>query len=332
MDRSLPGVHYACVDAALLPAGSEGRRALVETVSRAMRRPFQLLELAPNEAFHYRMEIRLFGPTMIGCLSTSPIEVSIGASEAPEDNLVVELVDHGAGFQTEQAGQRFEVGPGEAVISLGALPRRNRTEGALQVLILQMPMDRFRPLLGPTTDLPMRRLPAGTPGLATLHAYLRSVVESPPDASDPALCGLMATQLRDLCLSLMSSAWPAQAAAGPQAHAAAARRIVSMELGDASLDEALVAHRLGISCSYLRKLFADQGGFASYVRQQRLQRAHAMLRDPLQGVTRVIEVAHDCGFTDTSTFNRQFRRRFGATPTQVRAAVAMGHGEPAEAG
>jgi AraC-like DNA-binding protein len=327
MDRATStSVHHACFDSALLPAGAAGRRALVEAVSRGMQRPFQLAVLGPDAAFHYRMDIRLFGSTMIGCLSTSPIEVAIGASESAEDNLVVELVDQGPGFQTEQAGQCFEVGPGEAIISRGALPRRNRTESALRVLILQMPMDRFRALFGAADDLPMRRLPSGTPGLSTLQGYLRSVAESPLEASHAALCGLMATQLRDLCLSLMCIAWPTLAASGPQAHAAAARRIVSMELGEPSLDEALVARRLGISCSYLRKLFADQGGFASYVRQQRLQRAHAMLRDPLQGETRVIEVAHDCGFTDTSTFNRQFRRRFGVTPSQVRAAVP---GEPA---
>jgi AraC-like DNA-binding protein len=32
-------------------------------------------------------------------------------------------------------------------------------------------------------------------------------------------------------------------------------------------------------------------------------------------------MASECGFGDLSYFNRAFRRRFGATPTDVRAAV-----------
>jgi len=36
-------------------------------------------------------------------------------------------------------------------------------------------------------------------------------------------------------------------------------------------------------------------------------------------------VAFDAGFGDLSYFNRVFRRRFGATPSDVRAAARRSH-------
>jgi AraC-like DNA-binding protein len=34
-------------------------------------------------------------------------------------------------------------------------------------------------------------------------------------------------------------------------------------------------------------------------------------------------IAGDCGFADLSTFNRQFRRVMGVSPSELRAAAAM---------
>ncbi len=316
MDTASTAAHHLSFDAAHWP----DRRALVDAVSQAMRRPFSMTVLAPGQPFHYRMDLCLFGATMIGGLSTSAIEVDIGPSHADEANIVIELLDQGDGFRTEQGGQRVDVLPGEALISLGALARRNRTDGPLRVLILQMPMRRFRHLFDAEAAYPMRRLPAGTPGLATLHGYLRSVVDA-PQGGDAALWRLMAEQMQALCLVLMGSAWPPGAATGPRAVSLAVRRIVALELGDAQLDEHAVAARLRISGSYLRRLFTTEGGFATYLRRERLHRAHLMLRDPLSRGLRVIDIAHECGFGDASTFNRQFRRQFGLTPTAVRDAA-----------
>jgi AraC-like DNA-binding protein len=41
---------------------------------------------------------------------------------------------------------------------------------------------------------------------------------------------------------------------------------------------------------------------------------------------KVSEIAYACGFNEISYFNQAFRRRFGATPSDVRAA-AHGSGE-----
>ena len=59
----------------------------------------------------------------------------------------------------------------------------------------------------------------------------------------------------------------------------------------------------------------------------RLDFAQARLRNARSPI-RILDIALEAGFTDLSTFNRLFRKRFGDTPSSIRndarAAVPMG--------
>jgi len=52
---------------------------------------------------------------------------------------------------------------------------------------------------------------------------------------------------------------------------------------------------------------------------QRLARAHRLLTDPRRTERTLTAIAFEVGFSDLSYFNRAFRRRFGATPSDARA-------------
>jgi AraC-like DNA-binding protein len=72
--------------------------------------------------------------------------------------------------------------------------------------------------------------------------------------------------------------------------------------------------------SYVRKLFESEGSsFSECVLGERLIRAHRMLTDPRFADRSIASAAFDAGFGDVSYFNRSFRRRFGATPSEIRA-------------
>ena len=72
----------------------------------------------------------------------------------------------------------------------------------------------------------------------------------------------------------------------------------------------------------LHMLFEDDGAsFSEFVVGQRLARAHRMLSDPRQMAQTVNAIALHVGFNDVSYFNRTFRRRFGMTPSDVRATA-----------
>lgn len=71
---------------------------------------------------------------------------------------------------------------------------------------------------------------------------------------------------------------------------------------------------------YVHRLFEEEGlTFPAYVNRLRLEQVGSMLDDPRHARRRIAELAFAVGFRDLSTFNRQFRRRFGETPTALQA-------------
>ena len=100
---------------------------------------------------------------------------------------------------------------------------------------------------------------------------------------------------------------------------------------------AMIAARHGVTSRYVRKLFEGQGvTFSEFVLDQRLGRARRMLVDPRSDGETISAIAFACGFGDLSYFNRAFRRRFRATPTEVRETARLGGARecagPAESG
>jgi AraC-like DNA-binding protein len=90
---------------------------------------------------------------------------------------------------------------------------------------------------------------------------------------------------------------------------------------DLSID--VVARRHSISPRYVRKLFESAGtSFSDFVVDRRLARAHRRLTDPRFAAHTISAIAFEAGFGDLSYFNRLFRRRYGATPSDVRAGAA----------
>lgn len=81
-----------------------------------------------------------------------------------------------------------------------------------------------------------------------------------------------------------------------------------------------LAGLLGLSRSALYRLFEPGGGVAVFIRDRRLQRLRAALADPADH-RRVAEKAYACGFADQAQFIRAFRRAYGMTPVEYRAAM-----------
>jgi transcriptional regulator GlxA family with amidase domain len=83
-----------------------------------------------------------------------------------------------------------------------------------------------------------------------------------------------------------------------------------------------LAMRHQVTPRYLQTLFEREGTtLAAFVLSMRLERAHALLTDPRRRDEKIAALAFDCGFGDLSYFNRAFRRRYGAAPSDVRAQV-----------
>jgi AraC family transcriptional regulator, carnitine catabolism transcriptional activator len=82
-----------------------------------------------------------------------------------------------------------------------------------------------------------------------------------------------------------------------------------------SVDE--IARAVNLSPSYLRRLFQDAMGRspAQFDRERRLDQARELL---MRSFLTVKQVMAEVGWSDPSHFSREFKRRFGVSPTSMR--------------
>jgi AraC-like DNA-binding protein len=74
-----------------------------------------------------------------------------------------------------------------------------------------------------------------------------------------------------------------------------------------------------LSPRQVQRLFEAEGiTFSEFLLNRRLARVHAALTDRRQAHRSISEIALARGFRDVSQFNRAFRRRYGAAPSDVR--------------
>src|SRR5690606_30618823 len=116
----------------------------------------------------------------------------------------------------------------------------------------------------------------------------------------------------------------AEIAAGRGLRAArlhALKRDVAEHLAYGDVSAAALAHRHGVTPRYIHKLFEGEGTTLSRFKLGlRLARVHDMLSDAAHDELTIGAIAYRVGFTALSTFNREFRRHFGATPSEIRSA------------
>ncbi|WP_349436958.1 helix-turn-helix domain-containing protein [Pararhizobium sp. A13] len=98
-----------------------------------------------------------------------------------------------------------------------------------------------------------------------------------------------------------------------------ARRFVQANVIAPGLGVTSLQRELGISRSRLYRLFEPYGGVVHYIQHRRLLDAHAALADPADR-RRILDIGEERGFADGAEFSRAFRREFGYSPSEVRAA------------
>jgi len=221
-------------------------------------------------------------------------------------------------------GEESSLDIGDACLVDCGAPSAFVQRSAGKVLCVRMPRAMLADDVPGLESAIWEKIPASVDPLRLLVGYVTNLSRVGEVALLPQASQLVVRHIRDLAaLSIGASRDAADMAVSRGLRAGrlmAVKAYVNANIGPFPLAAERVATHHGIGDRYLRKLFEDDGvSFTSYVRERRLARAHALLTDLRQSPPPVSAIAYDVGFGDLSYFNRAFRQRYGATPSEVRA-------------
>jgi len=169
-------------------------------------------------------------------------------------------------------------------------------------------------------------LPATAADMRLLAAYADSLRSSPPSSEKAR--EMASRHIYDLTALVLDGFVRGGAARNESSIAAARLKLVQNDILERLPDHGLhidaVAKRQGVTPRYIQRLFENNGTtFSDFVRERRLELAFRLLQERAPAASTITAIAYDAGFTEISSFNRAFRKRFGATPSEIRAVVLV---------
>jgi AraC-like DNA-binding protein len=277
---------------------------------------------APS-GFAAAFESYLVGPLVLGGTSFDAHRYGRDPARIRRDGLnhyQVQLHLSG-GYAGRFDGRDVTVRPGDIVLFDFARPLEAASHRS-DLLVIAVPRDILELSMPPGDHHGL--LLHGDSGLGGLMAdYMRSLAERLPDmTTDEATAAAAAsTAVIAACFR------PSQAgfAAAQPALLESLRRRIRAHIGENLRAGAITAEALcasfALSRATLYRMFEPFGGVAAYVRNQRLSRAFTSLMNPLDTERRIGEIAFEWGFSSEAYFSRAFRRAFGLSPSEARAAA-----------
>ena len=175
----------------------------------------------------------------------------------------------------------------------------------------------------------LQAIPAQTPALRLLSIYARGLLADDGNY-DSAMSRLAEQQLREILTHLfapdaeLARAQPARGIHAARLQAIKADIRANLERGYLSVTAVAARHRLPVR--YVQRLFEAEGAsFTGFVLDERLARAHRIVTNPRLANLKISAVAIDAGFNNLSHFNQSFRRRYGASPSDLRVQAQRAH-------
>ncbi|AXE64578.1 hypothetical protein BBF93_10305 [Hyphomonas sp. CACIAM 19H1] len=297
----------------------EQRRDVVEAAYGAhVSGAIDFLDEAPVRA---AMVLRDVANIHIARLETPPVQITT----SPDDDgtLYLSITQAGGGVIDARGAER-QVHSGD--INVLRRERRCVTIAAepSHLLNIAIPKAVLVPRLRAGTDSLLPTHSLASPVARLLQGYAMTLLMD-ERAITPAEEALFSAHIIDLAALLLGPGRDAAEQAKQQGVRAARRQAikadVAVHLSEPELSLDWIARRHGLSVPYIRALFYDEGSsFTDHVMHARLDHVRALLLDPKLSGRTIAALALMAGFGDISWFNQVFRRRFGMTPSDMRAS------------
>lgn len=319
-------------------ARAEIVRQLHEHTALPSRGRLEPIEPLPNCPVHLDITKRALPGVIIMFGTLCGVRHAVrsrGSVSSSEDDLLVGINLSGRTI-AQSRDRELVLRDGDAMLRTRDAISLNLTHPApANFLGFRVPREAIAPLAGNIDDGLMRLVPAGSEAVKLLATYARAIMDEQLSLDRPELQRLVATHIHDLIAVAAGATRDGQAIAKERGIRAARLRAIMSDitanLGDCALTVATIAARQRVTPRYLHKLFqGEELTFSTFVLSQRLSRAHQILRDPRFGDRSISSVAFDVGFGDLSYFNRTFRRRYDATPSDIRHSAGRNDLSPAD--
>jgi AraC-like DNA-binding protein len=277
-----------------------------------------------------RVEFAQFGAVGLGRLEGTMRRIARTPRHVaadPSDMLCLALNRGPSSIACFQRGRDVVLNPGTATLVTNSHASDVVAKADNACFTVSMPRDRLADFVADVEDLVARPLDPGNAALRHLRRYIEILTGPDGLGNDPALNEHVGTSLLDLvALALGAGRDAAQTARMRGQRAARVQEIVAeirARFADPAFTPHQAARKIGLSARALQNLLQETGStFTERVMELRLQKARAILANPRHNGIKIGDIAFACGFNEASYFDRRFRARFGASPTQFRGRNA----------
>jgi AraC-like DNA-binding protein len=278
-------------------------------------------ELLPDVPFNVDMVFRALPDFGLASGICSAMDC-LRTSQMIESNDLILTVALSGGGVLHVRDSEIPIGGGMAALTRTADVSRCAIHSTSEFVNFRFPFDTIAPMIVDLDAAAMRPIPVNTEALRLLVHYASALKHENMLVSQE-IQSLISSHLQDLAVLAIGATRDAETIASGRGVPAARLRAIKADIvrnfADRQLSIEAVALRNGITPRYVSMLLeGDATTFSEFVLAQRLHRAHLMLTDQRWSDRTVSSVAFDAGFGDLSYFNRAFRRRYGATPSDVR--------------
>lgn len=290
----------------------------------AIRDWYGVSDINPDRTFFTDNRVYQFGDFVIGRGRSVGQALARGPDEIRRSGLdsVAVMLDF-AGMKGDADGCDVNAPPGSFHLRDLARPSAFRVE-AVDAIVLTMPRDRAPAWLlhqdahGMNVD--------GTSRISRLlTGHLTALLEVASDLSveqgEASIEAALVMAERAFRNTGRLNATQSQMA--HQRLRASAVTLIDQRLHEHHLSIDQLIALLGASRATLFRAFADSGGINLYIKQRRLERAHAALLARNGRHPSVAEIGRIHGFTSESHFSRSFQDRFGYRPGVLQAAEGL---------
>jgi AraC-like DNA-binding protein len=277
------------------------------------------IEPLGDQPFHFEADLRSLPGLGLASSVFSPCRRWHATEHIDSDDLLLGIALRG-GCVLRQRGREAVTGPGEAVLTSAAYPIDVIIGAPSRHIALRLPRALIESRIADLDACMTRGILGNIEVLPLLISYVDGFRLT--ELTNPAFCDVVVAHVYDLVALLLGARGDArhlaQEGGGRAARLAAILREIERRSRDPGLSAITIGLLLGITPRYVHRLLEETGrSFTHHVLQQRLETAAALLRNPQLRHRRIADIAAEAGFNDLSYFNRAFRRRFGATPSDV---------------